>query len=877
MDKSIHHHHSLWLLFRIRLKPIRENGRIIAQFLLAILIISVGAWFFKHEHHEFGQIKNVILSSKMQYILLGLAVTAGYIILQGLMYKMAFASVNKRAPISKTILLFLKRNLISIFMPAGGVTSLAFFTDDIESEGTSKTKIHFASSIYAFVGMLTVVLISIPILLYALTKGLSGATEMALLGGMILVIVFLYLSYNSLVRKKLVYRLILRIIPSAEVFLDDFLGHRINLRYLILTLLVSIVIDLTGIFHVYIVMLALGFEASFFIAMLGYLTSVISLSVSPFMRGLGAVEISMSFIFVKLGFSSVEALAITLLYRFFEFWLPLLSGVVTFLQKINKLLMRVFPAFLIFLLGVLNILSSVTPAITERVRALEDFIPFEAISASNYFVFFFGAMLLLTAIFLLRGHRNAWWIALLLSVFSCVGHLVKAIDWEEAIFALATVAILLYSRKEYYVRGNPRLHTVGIWSAVLSIIAALIYGTIGFYFLDKKHFGIQFDLLQSIGYTLRNFVLIGDPGLVPGSRFARDFLISINVSGFITLSFLFYTIVRPHFSKRLAQPEEFEKARHLVELYGKSSLEYFKTYNDKQLFIPDGHDAFISYRRAGNFAVVLENPVAANEEEMKQCIILFDKFCYENGYKSIFYRVPEENLQLYKSLSKKSLFMGQEGVVNLNSFSLEGGKNKALRNAINKVIDEGYKSTIHQPPIKDGLMQKLKEVSDEWLLSTNREEIIFSQGMFRWNELKKQTIITVENSEELVIAFANIIPDYAAGECTYDLIRKTADSPHGVMDFLLVELIRYMKSLNYSSINLGFAPMSGINDPHTFPERTMKFAYEKIKSFSHFKGSRYFKDKFFPVWNNRYLIYSHDYDLMQIPAALSKVIKPEYD
>jgi phosphatidylglycerol lysyltransferase len=54
----------------------------------------------------------------------------------------------------------------------------------------------------------------------------------------------------------------------------------------------------------------------------------------------------------------------------------------------------------------------------------------------------------------------------------------------------------------------------------------------------------------------------------------------------------------------------------------------------------------------------------------------------------------------------------------------------------------------------------------------------------------------------------------------------------------------------------------------------MKFAYEKIRSFSHYKGLREYKEKFFPEWTNKYLIYEHDYDLFQIPVALTKVIKP---
>jgi phosphatidylglycerol lysyltransferase len=163
------------------------------------------------------------------------------------------------------------------------------------------------------------------------------------------------------------------------------------------------------------------------------------------------------------------------------------------------------------------------------------------------------------------------------------------------------------------------------------------------------------------------------------------------------------------------------------------------------------------------------------------------------------------------------------------------------------------------------------------LESNNRREMVFSQGMFLWDELKKQTIITVENQEEKVVAFLNIIPDYVQGEATYDLIRKIDEVPHGVLDFIMTELFSYLKSKGFSKINLGFAPLSGINDPHTFQERSMRFAYNKIRTFSHYKGLRKYKEKFFPMWFNKYLIYTDSYDLLQVPAVITKVIKPEYE
>lgn len=143
-----------------------------------------------------------------------------------------------------------------------------------------------------------------------------------------------------------------------------------------------------------------------------------------------------------------------------------------------------------------------------------------------------------------------------------------------------------------------------------------------------------------------------------------------------------------------------------------------------------------------------------------------------------------------------------------------------------------------------------------------------------WAELKNQTIITVENNEGKILAFLNIIPDYRKNEGTYDLIRKTDDAPNGIIDFMMVALFNYLKSKNTTHADLGLAPMSGIENPQTIQEKSMKYAYEKVRSFSHYKGLRDFKNKFSPSWHNQYIVFNDDYDLIQIPRILSKVIKP---
>jgi phosphatidylglycerol lysyltransferase len=867
------------LSIRLNLKErsipfLQENGKLIAQFVFASLFIGLAWWFIHNERAELGMVRHVLSGASLAWIIAGLLLVVVYILLQALMYVASFASVHARLKLSDALILFLKRNLISVFLPAGGVSSLAFYSRAVEKEGISKTQIYYASSIYGFVGILSVVVVAIPAFIYALSRGSIGGSEWIALVSSIALLLAAFIVYKSLLSKGKLYRFLLRWFPNVEVFFDEFQNQQTRRSHILLTVFLSVLIEFVGIAHVYIATAALGYTPSVFVAVMAYLVVVVFLIVSPFLRGLGAIEVSMTYVLTRFGFENTQAIAIMILFRFFEFWLPLVSGLVTFVLKIDKLLMRVLPSFLLLTLGVVNIVSVLTPAITERVKVLNDFVYPEVITSSNQIVLIIGLLLLVTAVFMLKGLRTAWWMALLFSCASFIGHITKGIDYEEASIALLIIVVLLFTHKEYYVKTNPKLRIIGIQTAVLSVVVVFIYGIVGFYFLDKKHFDIDFSFLQSVKYTFQNYFLVGSSDLVPGNNFARDFMLSIKGSGLASMLFLIYTLVRPYVLKEEASEEEVNKAKETVEKYGRSSLDFFKTYSDKLLFWASDNQSFVSYRVSGNFAVALENPVAESEMAMQKCIEEFGKYCYENGLKDIYYRVPQESLPIYQSYKKKTMFLGQEGVVDTFAFTLEGREVKSIRNAVRKITEMGYVVKIVEPPLLDGTIQKLQTVSNDWLKLTERSEIVFSQGIFCEEEIKQQTVITVENNEEKVIAFANIIPDYAPNEGTYDLMRKTIDAPNGIMDFVLVEIIKYFQSKNIQYVNIGFAPLSGLDDPHSFPEKSMKFAYDKIRSFSHYKGMREYKEKFNPVWYDKYLVYNQDYDLIQVPVVLSKVIKP---
>ncbi|MDQ6889131.1 MAG: phosphatidylglycerol lysyltransferase domain-containing protein [Bacteroidota bacterium] len=842
--------------------------------ILAALMIMLAFIFFRSERKELEQIIPNIENANGNWLIAGLCVTLLYILLQSGMYVSSFASIGLSLKWIDAIELFLKRNFLSIFLPAGGVSALAYTPSQLRKRGFNKTQIHQASGLYAFAGLLTVFLVGFPVvILFAIST--NRHLKSAWIGLILVVFILAGIIWiaRSLREKGKLYSYLEKKIPSAAPLIDELFAANVNNKKYTGAVLFSTGVELSGMFHLFIAMLALGLPASFSVAAIAYMVSVLLMITSPFLRGLGAVEISIVYILEMYGYSTVQALSITVLYRVFEFWLPMAFGILAFAWRGRQLFIRIVPALLIFAQGLINIISVVTPPLRIRLKLIREFVPLEAINASNVLVLFIGVALIITSAFMFKGLKNAWRLALLLSVLSLIGNLTKAFDYEEATFAGVIAILLLLSRNQYRIRGSVKWIRLGILSIAIVFLSVLIFGYVSFYFIDVKHFGIDFTWRQSLLYTMQIFLLGGENSLHPLTPFGHQFIILIRVLGFLSWGFLLFTIIKPFIKIEIETETGRERAKFLLNQYGNSTVDYFKTYRDKLFFFSELHDAFVSYRIANGFAIVLEEPVCAEEHKM-EVLEEFYKQCKKMGLRTAFYRVDENSILWFNKLRKQKMIIGQEAILDVEHFKLEGKDKKSLRNGLNGLQKKGYTTAIHKAPLTNDLVADLRKISDEWLEAFDKEEQIFSQGMFDPKEIIKQDVIAIADNEGKIAAFLNIIPDYSPDECTYDLIRKTVAAPGGCMDALIIKLIEYAKEHKCQYINLGLVPMTGITEPQSPAEQIIKYAGEKLKRFKHYHGLRDFKEKYATLWEDKFLVYESDYDLLQLPAALNKVMQP---
>ncbi|MEW5919109.1 MAG: phosphatidylglycerol lysyltransferase domain-containing protein [Gemmatimonadota bacterium] len=451
-------------------------------------------------------------------------------------------------------------------------------------------------------------------------------------------------------------------------------------------------------------------------------------------------------------------------------------------------------------------------------------------------------------------------------------HLLKHHDQIGALLAAVTLGLLLVHHKRFRVKSDMPTLRLGLARFALSLLFALAYGALGFVLMGERAFGREFSAADALYRTLRLFFSWGDSGLTPHTRYADWFLDSLSLVGVVTGGYAAFSLVRPVVWRRSTLPSERERARVLVEQYGRSSLDFFKYTPDKVYFFASNGHGVVSYGVALATAVALGDPVVATAQEFGGLVDEFVDFCDANGWRVAFHQVPPTNLACYRAAGLSAVKVGEEAIVDLDQFSLSGKAMKHLRATVNRFEREGYRTIWDEPPLSDDTLARLREVSDEWLTFAGRRERGFTLGQFDEDYLRDTPVMSVVGPNGHVVAFANVIPDGVPGEATIDLMRRRA-TPNGAMDVLYVRLFERMRGAGYRTFSLGMAPFAEVGDAPgaSMPERAMHLFYEHFNGFFAYKGLRDYKDKFAPHWEPRYLVYDSDVSLPVVALALIRL------
>jgi phosphatidylglycerol lysyltransferase len=531
-------------------------------------------------------------------------------------------------------------------------------------------------------------------------------------------------------------------------------------------------------------------------------------------------------------------------------------------------------AILTAVMGIVDVLSGLTPTLHDRMLILEKYSPFGVSIGGHLTSVLAGFALLILANGLWRRKRLAWALTVTILIISVPVHLFKGLDYEEAILGAALAAWLIYLRPHFHARSDPPSVRQGLLALLAALAFTLLYGVLGFYLLNR-HFivdgqRVSFSILAAARQTIVMFTQFYNPGVVPAGRFGRYFVSSIYIVGAATIGYALIMLIRPVLVRHGPSQEEREQAREIIEANAHSPVARMLLFNDKLYYFSPG-GSLIGYVVEGRIALVLGDPIGPLEDA-RGAIISFKELCERNDWEAAYSQVMPDYLEIYHEQGYHAVCIGHEAIVDLSTFSIAGGEKKNIRTGVNKMNKLGYRAEVRQPPHPPELLKELRQVSDEWLTTMHGTEKRFSLGWFDEDYLNSTALIVIYNPDGLIEAFANIVPEYQANEISIDLMRHRKQAGKGQMDYLFVSLIEWAKSQGYTTFNMGLSGLSGIGEHPNDPafERALHYVYEHVNQFYNFKGLHEFKAKYDPSWSPRYLIYPGAGSLPAVAIAMMR-------
>ena len=532
-------------------------------------------------------------------------------------------------------------------------------------------------------------------------------------------------------------------------------------------------------------------------------------------------------------------------------------------------------AWAVGVMGIINVLSALLSPRHRGLTWLEENLPIALVHGGRQLVLVLGFALLVLALGLAHGRRQAWRLTVAALCASAVLHLTKGADLPEALLALGLLLLLLAWRGEFVARSDPPSVRQGLLLLFALVLVVPLYGLAGFYVL-RSHFQESYSALPALRETGARLLFTSTGEFSAGSRRATWFLDSITVLGWSGLGAALLLVLRgalaPH-----PRPTERERARRLLERYGQSGTSYMTLWPGNRVFLAPGGKCYLSYRLAAGVALVLGDPVGAEDSQVS-AIEAFDHFCREHGWEHAFLGATPELLALYARLGYRALEIGEEALIPLQGLEFRGKGWQDVRTALNHATREGIRFELYEGgnvpgPVRD----QLRAISAEWLARKRLPELGFTLGTVEDVDDPNVYVAVAADSSGRVHGFLDWLPMYAARGWVVDLMRRRADAFKGVMEFLIGSSLLAFADRGYRVASLASAPLANVEaqEAGSTLERALTFVYQHFDRFYHFQSLFLFKKKFQPRWQGVYLVFRTQTELPRIGLAVLRAYLPD--
>ncbi|WP_370422994.1 bifunctional lysylphosphatidylglycerol synthetase/lysine--tRNA ligase LysX [Streptomyces sp. QH1-20] len=473
----------------------------------------------------------------------------------------------------------------------------------------------------------------------------------------------------------------------------------------------------------------------------------------------------------------------------------------------RRLLHRVPNGFAIFfgLLGVFCALTSLFSPLRRVAAPLTDALDTLTVpTAPNlaYAVF----LLLLAAAMAARKRVTLWFVLGYLALLLLADVLLLAVGYWEVtpslVLCVAAMVLLVLARREFYAasRRGAFLHALLVLVGGLAVAILVGWGLVSLFPGSLERGG---------GNRLLFVANKVCGGLVSGRHFVGHpphwLFFLLGLLGALALLNATMSLFRSQRLEAALHDDEEPRIRALLGRYGgRDSLGYFATRRDKAVVFSPSGKAAVTYRVEAGVCLASGDPLG-DPEAWTPAIEAWLAVAGRYGWQPAVMGASEAGARAYARSGLGALQLGDEAILQVAAFDLEGREMRVTRQAVNRVERTGATTRVRRhAELSDEEMGEVIHRADAW--RDTETERGFSMALGRLGDPADGDCLLVEafDSEGNMIALLSFVP-WGRDGVSLDVMRRDRAAPNGVMEFMVAQLCAQAGRFGVKHISLNFA------------------------------------------------------------------------
>ncbi len=541
-------------------------------------------------------------------------------------------------------------------------------------------------------------------------------------------------------------------------------------------------------------------------------------------------------------------------------WVPLTAGVMS------------------LLIGIGYIVVGVNPSLTERrLRGLS-----YLGSVTRTADIIIGLLLLMVSHGLRRRKRRAWQAVVALLGAGLLVHLVTgliAFDRDGAApplrpfstaISVLLIGALIWFRREFYAVGDPRTRWRALWVLCYLAVADVLIGLA--YISVSRGLLTDYSPWQRIKSVVFSLVGFSGPVQFRAASGADHFAFVTGALGLFTLVVAAFMFLRPARRASRMSAADAGRIRELLARHGdQDSLGYFALRNDKNIIWSPSGKACIGYRVLSGVMLASGDPIG-DAEAWPGAINTFLDEAGRHAWVPAVIGCGELGAEVWcREGNLTALELGDEAVVSVADFSLEGRAMRNVRQMVGRVCRQGYVAEVRRvQDIPQAEIIRLVRQADSWRGSPTERGFSMALGRVGGPE-DGQCVVATATQDGVLRAVLHFVP-WGADGLSLDLMRRDRSAAPGLNDFLIVEAVKAAAGLGVKRISLNFAVFrAALERGERIGAGPVLRAWRGVLIFLsrwfQIESLYKFNAKFSPEWVPRFLVFPGTTDAPRIGLA----------